>query len=160
MTGPTSPRSAIRLATRADASALSACRAALFRELGRGGDVSDAEYGARCTAAYEQLFDSGTAAAWILEDGAGGIAATLTLLVHARLPTPALAGDVEGYVVGVWTRPDLRRRGLASALLGAAVAHARERGWVRLRLHASDDGRGLYTAHGFAARSDAMELGL
>ena len=51
-------------------------------------------------------------------------------------------------------------QGRGTALLRAAIEGARRRGYARLRLAATEDGRRLYAAHGFRARDDAMELPL
>jgi len=150
----------VRPATRADAEALADARVELFRELGRLAEAETEAFRARCRAAYADLFDGGHGIAWVADDGAGEIAAALTLVFHARLPTPALPAALEGYLAGVWTAKTQRGQGLGTALLRAAIEGARRRGYARLRLAATEDGRRLYAAHGFRARDDAMELPL
>jgi GNAT superfamily N-acetyltransferase len=156
----TTSRFFVRPATRADVEALARARVELFRELGKLAAPEQAAFLGRCRDAYADLFDAGHGAAWLADDGTGDVAATLTVVFHVRLPTPALSAGLEGYVVGVWTRPAERGQGLGSALLRSAIETARRRGCARLRLAATDDGRRLYAAHGFRARDDAMELPL
>jgi ribosomal protein S18 acetylase RimI-like enzyme len=80
------------------------------------------------------------------------------LLLFPRLPTPALPPTREGYLLNVYTRPAWRGRGVASALVDAAVADARALGLARIRLHATAEGQPVYAAAGFRPRTDEMEL--
>lgn len=148
----------VRLATRADGPTLSALRLELFRELQPESIGAESEFLATCRAAFESLFDEGRALAWIAEDENGTALATLTLLLFPRLPTPARAGAIEGYVVGVFTLRAWRGRGLATGLLRIALAEARRRGLARLRLRATENGRKVYASLGFHARADEMEI--
>src|SRR5262249_24819182 len=79
---------------------------------------------------------------------------------HFRLPSPRNMVPTEGYVMNVYVEPAWRRRGIASALMGAALDHARALGLGRVRLHATDDGRQTYARAGFLPREDGMELNL
>jgi GNAT superfamily N-acetyltransferase len=63
------------------------------------------------------------------------------------------------HVNAVFVKPAYRRRGIARRLMEMLIAWARERGCTRVRLRASDDGRLLYQALGFAAGRE-MELSL
>ncbi|MCY2960066.1 MAG: GNAT family N-acetyltransferase [Planctomycetota bacterium] len=154
------PLFAIRPARPADAVALAELRALLFCESGQAHVESEADFRVRCRAAYVESFTSGAAFAWVAQDEAGDIVSAITVLLHPRLPTPALPGTIEGYVAGVYTTPACRRRGLATALLRAATEDARRRGFARLRLHTTVAGRRVYVAHGFIPREDEMELAL
>lgn len=94
------------------------------------------------------------------EDDAGAAVATATLLVFPRLPSPRDRRATEGYLLGIYTAPAWRRRGLARALVTAALEEARRLGLARVRLHASEEGRPLYATLGFQGRPGAMELPL
>ncbi|MFC8192746.1 GNAT family N-acetyltransferase [Cellulomonas sp. NPDC057328] len=59
--------------------------------------------------------------------------------------------DDDVVVSFVVTRPDARRRGLATALLTAALHGARADGATTATLQSTPDGRGLYERLGFAA---------
>lgn len=51
--------------------------------------------------------------------------------------------------MNMFTEPGHRRKGLARQLVGEILAWARARGLRTLILHASDEGRPLYTSLGF-----------
>jgi GNAT superfamily N-acetyltransferase len=61
----------------------------------------------------------------------------------------------------MYTAPPWRRRGIAAFLLGRIVEEARARGYERLRLQPTDDGKPLYRGAGFRdeGRDMVMELG-
>lgn len=75
---------------------------------------------------------------------AGGGVITVEFQPHPRDPRPR-----RPFVVNMYTEPEWRRRGLARHLLGALIEWSRAQGFESLYLHASDDGRPLYAAHGF-----------
>ena len=59
-----------------------------------------------------------------------------------------------GYVLNVFVEPDYRRRGLASALMKLAEAEFIRRGLGFAVLHATQVGRPVYEALGWAATSE------
>ena len=66
-----------------------------------------------------------------------------------------------GGVAAMWTRPDHRRRGLATAVLGALAGAALERGAGSLHLQTDGDNPGAlatYRAHGFAPHHEYVTL--
>jgi ribosomal protein S18 acetylase RimI-like enzyme len=79
------------------------------------------------------------------------------LLLHSRLPSPRNVVPREGYVMNVWVEHAWRRKGIASALMEAALEKSRELGIRRVRLHATPEGRGAYARAGFVPREDGME---
>ena len=128
-------------------------------------DMCDGDHAAfadACRESHERGLASDRLVAWIAwvdaREAPHGVAATLTLLVRERLPTPTNLAQLEGYVVGVVTAPAWRGRGLGTRLLELAVAESRRRGLARLRLHATSEGRRLYERVGFRPRDDGMEL--
>jgi GNAT superfamily N-acetyltransferase len=118
------------------------------------------EFLRECRAAVVDLLESGKAFGWlaVLEDGAA--VGNLVLLLHSRLPSPRNVVPREGYVMNVWVEPAWRRKGIATALMAAAVDKSRALGLGRVRLHSTQEGRGTYARAGFVPREDGMELHL
>lgn len=61
------------------------------------------------------------------------------------------------YLLSMYTHPDARGQGVASAVVKAAIAWAKDEGHHVMRLHASKMGRGVYERFGFE-RSWEMRL--
>jgi len=66
-------------------------------------------------------------------------------------PRPHLPQTATPYLLSVYTEPDRRRLGLARRIVEALIAESRRRGYGRVSLHASDEGRPLYDSLGFKA---------
>ena len=66
---------------------------------------------------------------------------------------------VGAHVNAVYVAPSHRRKGVATRLMQLAIAWARAKGCVRVRLRASDEGRTLYESLGFRTGRE-MELTL
>lgn len=69
---------------------------------------------------------------------------------HPSHPTQ----DLRGYVLNVFVQPGYRRRGLASALMKLAEAEFAQRGIGFAVLHATDVGKPVYEALGWAPTSE------
>jgi ribosomal protein S18 acetylase RimI-like enzyme len=150
-----------RRATARDAATLAELRDELFRELDPAAAArAPAGFAALCASQFAALLAGDGARAWLAQAADGASVGTAVLLLFPRLPTPALPPDREGYLLNVYTRPAWRGRGVASALVAAAVADARALGLARIRLHATAEGQPVYAAAGFRPRTDEMELRL
>jgi uncharacterized protein len=114
----------------------------------------------RILAATERLLrdelPAGLWAAWIAEDGTGplGSGAAMLRLLPPRPGTAA--GGEEAYLLSFFTEPAARRRGVAAAVMRAALAWCRARGVARITLHASEAGRRVYARQGFVPRPGEM----
>lgn len=117
----------------------------------RAGDVADVAeldrhlFGADAwsTAQVEEELVGERRSAWVAGDPLVGYAVTL------RVGDPVELVDLQRIAV----HPDHRRRGLARALLAAALADAADRGADRMLLEVSADNPGalaFYAAEGFA----------
>ena len=155
----TSPDFEIRAASPRDAESLALLRSAMFRELGRVSPMPGDQFEMASAAAFRARMEAGSCWAWLAETAQEPIGST-ALLVFPRLPSPESAVLFEGYLLNVYTVAEWRRRGVAQALVAAAVARARELGLARVRLHTSPEGEPLYGAAGFRFRDDEMELEL
>lgn len=80
----------------------------------------------------------------------GAAVGIVSVLRNHAPPLPEQHLAHEGYLVNLWVVPTARRRGLARALVQAAIDDAPTWGLRRLSLFATDDGRPLYEQTGFA----------
>jgi GNAT superfamily N-acetyltransferase len=152
----------IRRASAADAGALARCRLDLFRELDHEPPPGPAPaFEAACQEALARFLAAGTCVAWVAEaPGEAAPIGSLVVLIYPRLPSPNNLRSTEGYILSVFVAPAKRHRGIASALTQTAINYARQAGFARLRLHASQWGRPVYDRAGFRRRDDEMELDL
>lgn len=98
-------------------------------------------------------------AGWIAAEGerrttwlatAGEVPAGMSsMFEYRRMPRPGRPDACWGYVSNMFVRADLRDRGIGSALLGAVIAAADERGYVRLVLSPSERALPFYRRAGF-----------
>jgi len=77
-------------------------------------------------------------------------------------PWPGLPGQREARratILNLYVESEHRRRGVARMLMVAMIAWCRENNFVRIDLHASDEGRGLYEQLGFKPTNEmSLEL--
>jgi GNAT superfamily N-acetyltransferase len=97
--------------------------------------------------------------AWIA-DVDGRPAGSLGLMWFMHPPGPTNSAGTEAYLLNVYTRPEARGMGLATALMDRAFEAARAAGVKRVWLRTSDAGRPLYESLGFSVEDDGMRLDL
>ncbi len=149
----------VRSAGLADLEALIDTRVALFRELGQGPtEAALPEFRDRCRESMSEVLRDGRGFAWLAVTDADAPRGAAFLLEYPRLPSPGNLRACEGYALNVYVAPDFRRRGVALALMTAALDEARRRGLARVRLHATPEGSPVYARLGFTPRGDEMEL--
>jgi GNAT superfamily N-acetyltransferase len=149
----------VRVATSADADTFSDQRIALLESLGSEAQAADLVRlrGETHTAFLEALaLDACTV--WLAENAAGAVVGSAALVCVLRFPSLQNPSRREGYLAHMFVQPALRRRGIGTALLRAALEETRRRGLVRLRLHSTEEGRRLYDAFGFKLRANDMEI--
>jgi GNAT superfamily N-acetyltransferase len=148
----------IRPATTADAALLARYRVGMFVDM--GSLVADSDMAATIAAATERLMEralpSGEWTAWVAEDDDGPLG-TGAAILRSTPPNPDCpAGGELAYLLNFYTRPGARGRGVATALVETCLAWCRERGVVRITLHASAAGRRVYERLGFVPREGEM----
>ncbi len=112
----------------------------------------DPESLARLAAATEiylrEHLPDGSFRAWLAEMD-GQVVSTGGLVIRQAPPTYNNLSGREGYLMALYTRPEFRRRGLATAILQTILEHLRGEGILRVTLRASQEGRPLYEKLGF-----------
>ena len=118
-------------------------------------DMEEAEKQSR--AYYTEALRDGTHTAYLvftdgLFAGAGGIS------YYRVMPTYHNPSGKKAYIMNMYTRPEYRRKGIASRTLDLLVEDAREKGIDVITLEATAAGRPLYERYGFTAMGSEMEL--
>jgi GNAT superfamily N-acetyltransferase len=158
--------SEVRRATDSDLYALAHHRVAMFRDMHA---VEPASEPALLQAAVQDLSDAiaaGEYVAWLahLAGQPQVVVAGAGVQLRRLLPRPdddrtTVVRGREGIVLNMYVEPDYRRRGIARQLMNAILAWARDGRVARLVLHASQDGRHLYTAMGFVPTNEMQFSG-
>lgn len=156
------PAWSIRRATADDIEDLVRLRLAMMAEIA-GHDGEEAEFeGAGALAEANRFYmreamPAGEFVAYVAESG-GEIKATSGLRIYRMAPHPGNLKGVSAYVLNMYTLPEWRGRGLASALLARVVEHARDSGATSVSLRATDAGRPVYERFGFVSEARFMSL--
>lgn len=149
----------MRQATGADVPALAALRAS-WGAAGR--DPAAARAGADDLVDRLQRWwdrQGGSRAAWLAVEGERPVG-MVNLAVFERMPHAGRSDARWAWLANLWVEPDRRRRGIASALMAAAVAWSRAEGMERVVLNPSEMSRPLYGGFGFRAADDLLRLDL
>jgi ribosomal protein S18 acetylase RimI-like enzyme len=91
---------------------------------------------------------------WFAVNPVGEVVAGAGLWIMDWPPHMLHAEPRRGNILNVYVQPAYRRRGLARALTERALASGRELGLRLVILHASDAGRPVYAALGFAPTNE------
>jgi GNAT superfamily N-acetyltransferase len=102
---------------------------------------------------------SGHLIGFIAEDARGHALGSGCVWFQPDHPRPGHPQPRVPYVMSMFTEPRARGRGVATAVVRAIVALARERGYRRVVLHAAPMGRPVYARLGFEATAE-MRLNL
>ena len=152
----------VRAATVADTLLVVRHRVEMFRDMGR---LKDEAAAAALRTASEgvirEWLEAGTYLGWLASPAGhpAEVAGGAGLHLRPMLPRPGLDGTgvvrgPEAYVMNVFVERIWRRKGVAALLMELVVAHARGAGLQAISLHASDEGRPLYTRMGFVPTNE------
>lgn len=148
----------VRLAAADDAPVIAAQRRAMFVDMGEPAYAELPEMDARFAAWVRDRIARGVYLGWLVCDATGEPVAGAGLDIREGAPLPGDFDTRRGYIMNVYVQPEHRRRGLARRLLLTLLEWCRANGLRGLSLHASEAGRSLYTALGFAPSSEMRLL--
>lgn len=143
-----------RIATENDIDALCELRKKQLIDEGTTPDVNIDE---ELHEFFRRRFKNNEIVEWLLEDG-GEIVATCAILFYEFPPSFTNKTGIKGYITNVYTKPELRKRGIATKMLGFLTEEAKKRGVKKLLLAASDLGRPVYKKFGFIEASEWLKL--
>jgi|SRR5215470_4233888 len=147
---------ALRPATVGDVHAVARHRVAMFRDMGVLAEAEAPALEASSAEFLARAIPAGDYYGWVAERD-GLVIAGAGIVLRPLLPRPGhLDGGVEAYVLNVYTEGAHRRRGIARALMQTVLGWCRAEHIARVTLHASDEGRPLYLALGFAATNEML----
>lgn len=148
-------RPSVRAATPADAGAITRMRSAYVRSA-----PFTEDWVRRCADELApRLTPEGDARAFVVDSPDGTMAACALGLIHPVLPAPAYPQGLAARVHVVATRPDVRRRGYARAVVTALLDHLSDVEQVTLfELHSSVEAAPLYRELGFAGSPALMRM--
>jgi GNAT superfamily N-acetyltransferase len=158
MTEPFRP--AIRPASVHDAAVIAQHRVAMFTEMGEVPSAALAsQLQSASVSALESLLQQKAYVGYLATGPGERIIAGAG--VHIRPQLPRMSGTGTSItvapvplLVNVYTEREWRRRGIARALVLALMQWTAEQGFDHMMLHASEAGRPLYLALGFAATTE------
>ena len=104
---------------------------------------------------FEDNIKNGSFVAFIAEENGSAVAIS-GMCFYLVPPT---YGNPEGrvaYIMNMYTKPEFRRRKIASALLHELVLEAKRQGCATVTLNASDMGKSLYLRYGFRNKTGEM----
>lgn len=148
-----------RLATQKDIEALVRLRIDFLEEF----QPDACEQKTECQKLLHEYFTSAIPrsefVAWLAEDG-GKIVGTSGLSFYSIAPSlKNLTGKI-AYILNMYTIPSYRGKGIASALFERIVGEAKNRGYKKILLHATESGRPVYQKFGFKSTDNEMALDL
>jgi len=149
----------IRRSTPGDAAVIAQHRVSMFRDMGEVPTPALAtELLEASRTALAVLLREGSYVGWLAVGAHDEVLAGAGVHIKTTLPRITHQGLVAAgplpLAVNVYTEPGSRRRGIARALMQAMMEWARDQGFDRLLLHASDGARPLYRSLGFSPTNE------
>lgn len=112
------------------------------------GQQPDSNIDEALQAFFRQQLKAGEIAVWLAEED-GKAVATGGIMFMQFPPSFENPTGIRGYITGMYTHHDYRRRGIATAMLDRLTDEARARNIHMLWLGASEMGEPVYIKYGF-----------
>ena len=119
-------------------------------------EFDDLDVSEEMTSFFTRKMGDGSMVEWVAEEN-GEIIATSAILFYEFPPSIDFPNGNKGYIANMYTKPEYRGRGIATALIGKLTEEAKARGITRLWLSASNDGKPVYIKCGFEVADWVME---
>jgi GNAT superfamily N-acetyltransferase len=107
-------------------------------------------------AYFSDALQNGACKTWVAETD-GHLVACGSLAIFIRPPYPGNVAGKDAYLLNMYTMAEYRKQGLARKILQQAMQYAREQGFAKIWLHATEDGQALYASEGFNPSAKYME---
>ena len=139
----------IRRATCEDATIITGHRRSMFFDMGHRDDAALDAMSVLFYPWVKPRLESGEYVGWLAIAPDQSVAAGLGLWLMDWPPHMHGPGSPRANILNVYTEFAHRRQGIARTLMGTALDWCRENGARTVILHASHEGRALYTSLGF-----------
>jgi ribosomal protein S18 acetylase RimI-like enzyme len=156
--GPAMSEVTFRFATTDDIDALVTLRARFLAEVSTA-DASSPRLLMALRRYFQNALPAGQFAAAVACNGAN-VVATAGLTYHHHPPTAENLTGLHPYLLNIYTLPEWRRRGLATALIENLLDHLSTAGYARVSLHTFPNARALYKECGFSKVDTEMQCEL
>ncbi len=148
----------IRLADLNDLEILIEFRIALFKEMGViKGQSDDVSF---YNAVKEYLMISipnKKFFSWVAENN-GMIIASSGLVFFQKPPSPNNPSGKEAYIMNMYTVPEWRGKGVATEIMREIFKFIKEKKVIKISLHATEIGKGVYAKLGFKDKHSESEM--
>ena len=101
----------------------------------------------------------GSLAVFVAESD-GSIVGTSGIMFWRHMPGPAALDGRKAVIANMYTLPEYRKQGIATALMKLQIEEARTRGVTVINLSATADGRAVYEKLGFVSDENEMRMKL
>ncbi|HET7842131.1 MAG TPA: GNAT family N-acetyltransferase [Terriglobia bacterium] len=108
---------------------------------------------------FVEAFKSGTFRGWMAVEPHGKIVGGAGIADYTLPPGHFASNATRQEIINVYVEPEFRRQGIAKRLMEVMIEWCRDHGYSSVYLHASEEGRPLYTSMGFAPTPE-MRLSL
>lgn len=144
----------IREATLADLKIVMHHRRSMFFDMGYRDEAALAAMEATSEPFLMKRLADGSYRGWFVVEASGKVIAGGGIIIFEYHSSPSDPHPKRPLVVNLYTEPEYRRRGLARRLMEIMIAWCKQEGFGSVLLHASDEGRPLYEALGFAPTNE------
>ena len=107
----------------------------------------------------EHLADNSHTACFAFEAGTERIVGCGGICYQKEMPSPDNLTGTNGYLMNIYTIPEVRSEGIGRKIIEYLINDAKERGTEKIFLESSGVAKNLYHEIGFADMEDYMKLG-
>ena len=107
----------------------------------------------------EHLADNSHTACFAFEAGTERIIGCGGICYQKEMPSPDNLTGTNGYLMNIYTLPEVRSEGIGRRIVEYLISDAKERGTEKIFLESSGVAKKLYHEIGFADMEDYMKLG-
>jgi GNAT superfamily N-acetyltransferase len=139
----------IRRATAKDIELLTRHRHMMFEEMARPTEEELSAHDESYRLWARKMMKRRLMHGYVVTTVSGRPAASGCVWLRETQPSPGHPHGMVPYVLSMYTRPEFRRKGLASMIIEEAMEWAKRQGYYKMMLHASSTGRKVYSQLGW-----------